>query len=144
MRKIILIAVAIVLVAGVIGTGTVVLAQSNSTPGVNNPAGQSNLTIGQVLRRLVLIQNEAKVDSLLATSVSDGKLTKEQATKIKTFWLNNHAKAAKLVKRIIINRLLNVKDEAKLKTFLDTQVAANRITQTQENQMINLWESINK
>ena len=144
MRKIILIAVAILLLAGVIGTGTVVLAQSNSTPAINSQAGQANLTIGQVLRRLVLIQNEAKVDSLLATAVGDGKLSKEQAAKIKTFWLNNHAKAAKLVKRIIINRLLNVKDEAKLKTFLDNQVGTHRITQTQENQMINLWESINK
>jgi len=144
MKKIILIAVAIVVLAGIIGTGTVVLAQSNSTPGINSAAGQANLTIGQVLRRLVLIQNEARVDSLLVTAVKDGKLTQEQSTKIKTFWTNNHAKAAKLVKRIIINRLLNVKDETKLTTFLDNQVAVKRITQTQEKQMINLWEKINK
>ena len=140
MKKILIVVIAAVLLVGVIGTGTVVLAKNDS--GANQTiTAQDNLTKGQILRRLLLIQNSAKVDDLLAQAVSNGKINQDQSDKIKTFWVNNHARAAKLVKAVIAKRVLRVQNEANLKTFLDKQVAASRLTDVQENQIITFWEN---
>ena len=40
----------------------------------------------KVLLRLLLVQDEAKVDAFLAQGMSAGKLTTEQEAKIKDFW----------------------------------------------------------
>jgi hypothetical protein len=139
MKKILIVVIAAVLVIGMIGTGTVVLAKNDA--GSNQTiTAQDNLTKGQILRRLLLIQNEAKVDNLLAKAVSNGKINQDQSDKIKNFWVNNHARAAKFVKAVIAKRVLRVQNEANLKTFLDKQVASHRLTDTQETHIITFWE----
>lgn len=145
MKKIIIIAVSLILLAGVIGTGTVVLAKSNSGASLSTAAAApAKLTGVQILRRLLLIQDGAKVDSLLAQAVAKGKLTADQSIKVKTFWTNNHAKAAKLVKAVIAKRILRVQNEANLKAGLDKQVAAGKLTDAQQAGIINFWESHHK
>jgi type IV pilus biogenesis protein CpaD/CtpE len=133
------------LLAGVIGTGTVVLAKSESGASLSAvAAAPAKLTGVQILRRLLLIQDEAKVDSLLAKAVADQKLTADQSAKVKTFWTNNHAKAAKFVKAVIARRILRVQNEANLKAGLDKAVASSKLTPTQEANALKFWETYHK
>lgn len=143
MKKIIIIAVCLILLAGVIGTGTVVLAKSDSGASLSTTAAAApaKLTGVQILRRLLLIQDGTKVDSLLAQAVSNRKLTAAQSVKVKTFWTNNHAKAAQFVKAVIAKRVLAVQNEANLKAGLDKAVNSKKLTAAQKSQIITFWES---
>lgn len=145
MKKIIIIAVCLILLAGIIGTGTVVLAKSDSGASLSTAAGAPAKLAGvQILRRLLLIQDGTKVDSLLAQAVSNRKLTAAQSVKVKTFWTDNHAKAAQLVKAVIAKRVLAVQNEVNLKAGLDKAVNAKKLTAAQESQLIAFWESHHK
>jgi uncharacterized glyoxalase superfamily protein PhnB len=44
----------------------------------------------RILARILLIQDEAKVDALIAKAQDAGKITEEQAIKVKEFWTNHH------------------------------------------------------
>jgi len=90
----------------------------------------------KVLLRLMLVQDEAKVDALLAQSLSSGKLTSDQVTKIKNFWTKHHAQFAKSA---ILKRLLSAKDGAKVQTFLDKAVQAGKIKQEQADKILKIW-----
>jgi hypothetical protein len=145
MKKIIIIAISLILLAGIIGTGTVVLAKSDSGASLSTAAAApAKLTGVQILRRLLLIQDGAKVDTLLDQAVSNGKLTAAQSVKVKTFWTNNHAKAAQLVKAVIAKRVLAVQNEVNLKAGVDKAVNAKKLTTAQESQIITFWESHHK
>ncbi len=91
----------------------------------------------KVLVRLLQVQDEAKVDAFIAKSEANGKLTADQAVKVKNFWTANHAKFAK---NVILGRLLKAQDESKVKAFLDKAVAAGKIKQTQADKIIQMWE----
>jgi polyhydroxyalkanoate synthesis regulator phasin len=108
-----------------------------TTPAQITPANKA-----AVLVRLLLLQDEAKVDSFIQKAVDAGKITPEQAVKVKDFWTANRAKAASYAKRVIIKRLLNAKDETKVQSFLDKAVAAGKITQSQADKVIQLWETL--
>ena len=93
---------------------------------------------GQLLKRILSIQDQAKLEALLAKGVAAGKITNDQATKIEAFWAAHHTQFAKAR---IMQRILGVKDEAKLKAFLDKAVSAKKITADQEATIITLWET---
>ena len=92
-----------------------------------------------MLARLLLVQDQAKVDQLLATAVANNKLTADQAAKIETFWTNHHAQ---FTKRAVLGALIKIQDESKLKDVLSQAVSNGKITQDQESKIIAAWEKI--
>jgi hypothetical protein len=89
--------------------------------------------------RLLSIQDEAKVDALLAQAVADKKITADQSTKIKDFWTAHHSQ---FLKNRIVDRLLKVQDQAKLQAALDKAVAAGKITADQAKKIMDLWTTL--
>ena len=93
-------------------------------------------TKAKVLLRLLLVQDETKVNALLAQALSSGKLTSDQVTKMKDFWTQHHEQFAK---NVILRRLLSAKDGAKVQAFLDKAVQAGKIKQEQADKILKIW-----
>jgi len=93
----------------------------------------------RLLGRLLLIQDEAKVDALIATAKGAHKINEEQATKIKGFWTDHHQQ---FTKKVVLTRLLWAKDGTKVQTFLNDAVAANKIKQEQADKIMTLWNKL--
>jgi hypothetical protein len=91
------------------------------------------------LGKLLLIQDETKVDSLLAAAVSNGRLTAEQSAKIKAFWTERHGP---FTKKVVLRGLMRIPDEARLQEVLNQAMTNGKITQDQANQIIAAWEKI--
>jgi hypothetical protein len=102
---------------------------------------QSNPQINKVriLARLLLIQDEAKVDAIIAKAQNAGRINEEQALKIKEFWTNRHQQ---FFRKVVITRLLWAKDGTKVQAFLDKAVAADKITEDQAEKFMELWTSL--
>ena len=136
-RKIALIA-SVVLAIVVLAIGAVpVFADDGS--GATPPAAQGaqGWHKMKVLGRLLLIQDEAKVDALIAKA--GDKLTPELAGKIKTFWTDHHQQ---FTKKVVLTRLLWVKDGAKVQAFLDKAVTAGKINSEQAGNIMTLWNKL--
>lgn len=129
-RKIMIVVVASLTLIALLVIAVPVLAADSSTP--TNPANKA-----KVLIRLLLVQDEAKVNAFLDKAVDAGKLTPEQAVKVKDFWTAHHKQFAR---SFILKRLLRAQDEAKVKAFLDTAVASGKIQQVQADKIIQVWE----
>jgi hypothetical protein len=142
MKKFIWIVASIAVIIGLLAGSTVVLAKSD----VGIAASTSVQAAGkfQTLVKLLLVQDETKVNDLLSQAVANGKITQAQSDKLKTFWENNHARAANLAKAAIGKRLLSVQDGAKLNDFLNQKVAAGKITQDQANKIMTYWQNNHK
>ena len=93
----------------------------------------------KALYRLLLVQDEAKVDALIAKGVSSGKLTAEQGTRIKDFWVQHHAQ---FTKNVVLRRLLTAKDETRVQSFLDKAVQSGKIQKSQADKIIQMWETL--
>ncbi len=106
------------------------------------PVAPGTLTAGKVriLARLLLVQDEAKVDTYIATAQTAGKITEEQAAKIKEFWTNHHQQ---FTRKVVLTRLLWAKDGTKVQAFLDKAVASGKITPEQAGSAMTLWNKIN-
>jgi hypothetical protein len=94
---------------------------------------------GVLLAKLLLIQDQAKVDQLLATAVANNKLTADQAAKIEDFWADHHAQ---FTKRVVLRNLLRIQDEGKLTEILNQAVTNGKITQDQADRITAAWEKI--
>lgn len=93
----------------------------------------------QMMVRLFLVQDEAKVDAFLAKAVTAGKITADQATTVKTAWTDHHAQfkaGSPLVK------LLQAKDQTKVQAALDKAVSNKKITQDQATKIMTLWQAL--
>jgi len=91
----------------------------------------------KVLGRLLLIQDEAKVDALIAKA--GDKLTPEQAGKVKDFWTNHHQQFGK---KVFLTRLIWVEDGAKVQAFLEKAESAGKINEEQAGRIMDLWEKL--
>ena len=87
--------------------------------------------------RLLLVQDEAKVDAYIAQAVQAGKITADQAVKIKDFWTAHHKQFAW---NFVLRRLLRAQNENNVKTYLDKAVANGKLTQVQADKVIAIWE----
>ncbi|MDD5190145.1 MAG: hypothetical protein PHE50_03780 [Dehalococcoidales bacterium] len=96
-----------------------------------------NPKIQRPLLRLLLVQDEAKVDGYIATAVTNGKLTADQAVKVKAFWVTYHTK---FTRKVVLSVLLKAKDQTKVQVYLDKQVAAGKIQQAQADKVIQIWK----
>jgi uncharacterized protein YwbE len=105
------------------------------------PATQNTQQVNQarILVRLMVVQDEAKVDAFLAKVQAAGKITAAQVTAIKTMWTNHHAQfkpGSPLV------RLLQVRDGAKVRLVLDKAVDAGKLDKTQAEKVFDLWQKV--
>jgi len=89
------------------------------------------------LIRLLLVQDEAKADAYIAQAVQAGKITADQAVKVKDFWTAHHKQFAW---NFMLRRLLRAQDENNVKTYLDKAVANGKLTQVQEDKVIAIWK----
>jgi len=136
MKKKIIVITSGLLLSAVLLFGVMPVAAADgptATTAVTQQAGK-----GQLLKRILSIQDQAKLEALIAKGEAAGKLTTEQAAKIEAFWSAHHAQFAKAK---IFQRVLGVRDEAKLKAFLDKAVSANKITPDQAAKIITIWET---
>jgi len=138
MRRITLVA-GILLLLVVLLTGAVPVVAVDP-PSAIQPSAQSTQQGNRVwaMAPLLMVQDEAKVDALIATGEGDGKITTEQAAKIKEFWSNHHtqfAGAAKLVP------LLMVQDEAKVDALIATAEGDGKITTEQAAKIKEFWSN---
>jgi len=132
-RIVIMVAALLTLMVLVLSTVPVLAAERDGTQSAQR-APQADKV--KVLLRLLLVQDEAKVDAFLAQGVSAGKLTTEQEAKIKDFWTKHHTQFAK---NVILKRLLSAKDGAKVQAFLDKAVQAGKIKQEQADKILKIW-----
>jgi hypothetical protein len=136
MRKKIAIIGAIVLAVTVILAWAVpTFAQNRNTAQVVQSSQQSIKS--RILLRLLLIQDEAKVDTLIAQARDSGKINEEQAGKIKEFWAAHHKQ---FTKKVVLTRLIWANDGAKVQAFLDKAVAFGKIQPEQAQKLMKLWE----
>jgi hypothetical protein len=87
--------------------------------------------------RLMLVQDEAKADDYIAKAVEAGKITADQAVKIKDFWTAHHKQFAW---NFVLRRLLRAQNKNNVKTYLDKAVANGKLTPAQEDKVIAIWE----
>ena len=94
----------------------------------------------KILGRLLLIQDEVKVDAFIAKAVEADKLTAEQALTVKEVWTERHEQFARRFGRNqILGRLLTANDQTKVQAALDKAVAAGKMQQAQADKIINAW-----
>ncbi len=134
-RKIILIAVASLTLIALLVVAIPVFAADAGTS--TNPTQITQVNKAKILARLLLVQNEAKVDAFIAKAVEANKLTAEQAVKLKAFWTEHHTQ---FLKNFVLRRLLTAQDESKVQAFLDKAVSAGKIQQAQADKIIQIWE----
>jgi polyhydroxyalkanoate synthesis regulator phasin len=138
MKKRLLLAGGIVLAAVVLfAFAAPVLAQTRQEAGTAQT--QIRPAVKRVLARLLLIQNEARVDSVIAQAAKSGKITAEQATRIKEFWTENHQP---FTKKVVLTRLIWAKDGAKVHAFLDKAVSAGKMKQEQADKLMAFWNAV--
>ncbi len=136
MRKKIAIIAAIVLAVAVIMVWAVpALAAKTDNAQVTQSTQQGYKA--RVLLRLLLIQDESKVDALIAQAQTSGKITADQAVKIKDFWTAHHAQ---FTKKVVLTRLIWAQDGSKVQAFLDKAVAAGKLRQAQADKLMKLWQ----
>ena len=92
-----------------------------------------------ILVRLMLVQDESKVDAFLAKAEDAGKITAVQVTTIKQLWTDHHTQ---FKKGSVLIRLLQAKDVTKVQTVLDKAVGAKKITQQQADKVLALWNNL--
>jgi hypothetical protein len=91
------------------------------------------------LIRLLMVQDESKVDALLTKAKSDGKINDLQTTNIKNIWVKHHAQFAQ---GSPLARLLQTQDIIKVKAALDKAAGNKRITQQQADRAMELWQKM--
>jgi hypothetical protein len=90
MKKLILVITTIAMIAIVLAAAPVVLAKTDAgTPAITNST-QPGLGDLSLVKRLLNIQDQAKVASALRLQVRNGTLTAAQARRIMNYWQNNH------------------------------------------------------
>jgi competence protein ComGC len=97
----------------------------------------SQQDLQQVRTRIMGIKDEASLDTALANLVNGGRLTQEQAAKIKAQWQKQQARNQKLP---ALARLRAIEDEGKLNEALNRLVADGKITQAQAAKIQQQWQ----
>jgi hypothetical protein len=83
------------------------------------------------------VQDQTKAFAYIAQAEAAGKLTADQAVAVQNFWTAHHKQFAW---NFVLRRLLRAQNENNVKTYLDKAVTNGKITQTQENKIIQIWE----
>ena len=135
-KKITIIGAIVLAVAVVMVWAVPAFAQQTSAPQVTQNTTQPNFK-ARVLLRLLLIQDEKKVDALIAQAQTSGKITADQAVKIKEFWTAHHKQ---FLRNVVLTRIIWAQDGTKVQAFLDKAVAAGKIQPAQADKLMQLWQ----
>jgi len=135
MKKKLLIFVVLILSLGMLGIYVVPPSGDDAFNSGRSPQGKRR----EKLVRLLMVQDESKVDAFLAKAKGDGKITDQQAANIKNIWTNHHGQFAQ---GSPIMRLLQTQDVTKVQAALDKAVGANKITQQQAERPMDLWQKL--
>jgi hypothetical protein len=138
-RKIVLISSIVLAIVVLAACAIPVLATGDAgitAAATHNDQGYSKL---KILARLLLIQDEARVDALIAGAVKADKLTGEQAVKVKDFWTKHHKQ---FISKVFIKRLLWMKDGAKVQAVLAKYEAAGKINAEQSAKIMARWNKL--
>ena len=139
MKKKFLIIGVLVLAVVVLGVWAVPALADGASGSAAAPQNNQQVNQARILVRLMVVQDEAKVDAFLAKVQAAGKITAAQVTAIKTMWTNHHAQfkpGSPLV------RLLQVRDGAKVRLVLDKAVDAGKIDKAQAEKVFDLWQKV--
>ena len=133
-KVLIIVMAALAVIAAIVFVVPVFAASASPTPDAAQitPANKPGAIV-----RLLLVQDEAKVDAYIAKAVEAGKITTDQAVKIKDFWTAHHKQFAW---NFVLRRLLRAQNENNVKTYLDKAVANGKLTQVQADKVIAIWE----
>lgn len=134
-RKIIIIVVGLMTLIALLAIA--IPAWAANSGATTNPTKITQVNKAKVLVRLLLVQDETKVDAFISKAENANKLTLEQGTKLKDFWTAHHAQ---FIKNAVLARLLKAQDESKVQAFLDEAVRAGKIEKAQEDKIIQIWE----
>jgi polyhydroxyalkanoate synthesis regulator phasin len=99
---------------------------------------EQSIDPGQLLKRLLSIQDETKLDDALASLVKEGKITTEQAGKIKEQW---KAQQERIRFAETLKRLIQLKTEGELDTALNTLLSEGKITEAQAGKIKEQWKA---
>ena len=133
MRKVVIWVVALLALMVMVVSAVPAMAADNTTPPAADGPGK-----GQLVKRLLRIQDEARVDELLARAVAAGRITQNQAERIKAAWEKHYEKAGR---RIALGRLMRLQDEARVDELLAQAVADGKITADQAAKIKQAWEN---
>ncbi len=137
MKKKTIIIVCGVLLAAVLAFGVIPVAAADGPNQTPPPAQQANK--GRMPQLLLAIQDEAKVDALLAKGIANGKITTAQSAEIKAFWSANHSQFIRVRNA---GRLLKMTDGAKLDALLANAVSSGKITAEQSVRIKARWTEL--
>jgi hypothetical protein len=113
-----------------------VFAQSTGQKGTRKQALAQGKG-AQLRARIFGIKDEGSLDAALAKLVGEGRLTEEQATKIRAQWKNRQGRSRQTP---VLNRLRGIKDEGKLNDALLRLTTSGRITQDQAARIRQQWQ----
>jgi hypothetical protein len=129
-----------VAVAGVLAVSSLAFAADNPTPTLAAP-GAPAVNKARVMVRLLMIQDESRVDALLQKAVDAGKLKSDQVTTIKGLWTEHHSQFA-AGKPLV--RILLVRNGARVQALLGRAVHSGRLEQPQADKIWSLWEAVHR
>lgn len=95
----------------------------------------------RVVVRLLLIQDEAKVDALIAKAEGSGKIGAEQGDRIKSFWTEHHRQFSR---NVVLTRLIWARDSATVDAFLDRAAVSGRLKQEQADKLMGFWTKLHQ
>ena len=95
----------------------------------------------RVMVRLLMVQDESKVDALLKRAVDAKRLDEAQARKIKGLWMDHHSQFA-AGKPLV--RLLLIPNGARVQTLLGKAVDADKLEQPQADRIWHLWQAVHR
>jgi hypothetical protein len=136
-KKIIIIACGMVLAAALAFSVVPVAAG-----GVHRTAAPISTSV--IEAKIVKVQNEARVDALMAKAVAGGRITSAQATEIKAYWTANHATAKQVSVANIEAKIVSITDGARVDSALSKATAGGRITAAQATEIKAYWTANHK
>jgi polyhydroxyalkanoate synthesis regulator phasin len=133
---------AVIVVLLSLGMPTLLAGQGRATAQKSaRGIAQSKQDRRQLQNRIMGIKDEQQLDTALANLVAAGRITREQAAKLKAQWQKRQGNART---QTVISRLRNIKDEGKLNEALDKLIANGKITQEQAAKIRERWQNQQK
>jgi len=112
-------------------------AMAATVPPTTDPSQITTANKPGALICLLLVQDQTKAFAYITQAEADGKITADQAVKIRDFWTTHHKQFAW---NFVLRRLLRAQNESNVKAYLDKAVTNGKITVDQENKILAIWE----
>jgi hypothetical protein len=132
--------VLVVALVGVLAVSSLAFA-ANSSGSTQSVQSAPTMNKARVMVRLLMVQDESKVDALLKRAVDAKRLDEAQAHEIKGLWTDHHSQFA-AGKPLV--RLLLIPNGARVQTLLGKAVDADKLEQPQADRVWHLWQAVHR